>query len=106
MVYASQDQPIAAFGAAGGGPIVDFLAKSLIGFLKSKKSSQELVAEGNLSASTGTPVFEVGRWPKAMLTSLEHLGHKLRAGPLLSGKVVVIKSDKTWEDAADPRRLP
>ncbi len=106
IVFDSQHQPIAAFGAAGGGPIVDFLAKSLIGFLKSKKSSQELVAEANLSASTGTPVFEAGRWPKDILTSLQHRGHKLRETPLLSGKVIVIKSDKTWAGAADPRRLP
>ncbi|MEY3605600.1 MAG: Gamma-glutamyltranspeptidase precursor [Pseudomonadota bacterium] len=106
IVFDSQHQPIAAFGAAGGGPIVDFLAKSLIGFLKSKKSSQELVAEANLSASTGTPVFEAGRWSKDILTSLQHRGHKLREASLLSGKVIVIKSDKTWEGAADPRRLP
>jgi gamma-glutamyltranspeptidase/glutathione hydrolase len=106
IVFDSQHQPIAAFGAAGGGPIVDFLAKSLIGFLKSKKSSQELVAEANLSASTGTPVFEAGRWSKYILTSLQHRGHKLREASLLSGKVIVIKSDKTWDGAADPRRLP
>ncbi len=105
IVFDKDDLPVVVGGAAGGGPIVDYIASTLIELLANDRSPAEALARGHLStAVAGKLQLEMGTQAATLAPALATKGHAVQAVPLLSGLGFIKRVQGGWIGAADPRR--
>lgn len=97
--------PILAGGSAGGGPIVDYVAASLIDMLARDRSPSQAVARAHLTTATpGRVQWESGRGLESKAAQLDAMGHLTEAATLPSGQAYIRRTPLGWTGASDPRR--
>ena len=105
IVFDAQGRPVAAGGAAGGGPIVDYVARALVEMLANGRPPAQAVARGHQSlALNGTVQLEAGTPAAALAAPLRARGHAVEETTLLSGAVFIRQGPAGWTGGADPRR--
>lgn len=105
IVFDADGNPAVVGGSAGGGPIVDYIASSLIEMLANGRTPAEALARGHVSTATpGKVLLEKGTAAAALAPGLAARGHVVEVAPLLSGLGFVKRVPGGWIGAADPRR--
>jgi gamma-glutamyltranspeptidase/glutathione hydrolase len=105
IVFDAKGAPVVVGGSAGGGPIVDYIASSLIEMLANGRTPAEALARGHItSAVMGKIQLEKGTAAAALAAPLAAKGHTVEEAPLLSGLGFLKRTPAGWIGAADPRR--
>ncbi len=105
LVFDATGKPVVVGGSAGGGPIVDYIASSLIEMLANGRTPAEALAAGHVTtAVAGKVQLEKGTRAEALATGLAARGHDVQVVPLLSGLGFLKRTPDGWIGAADPRR--
>jgi gamma-glutamyltranspeptidase/glutathione hydrolase len=105
IVFGSDGLPVVVGGSAGGGPIVDYIAASLIEMLANGRTPAEALARGHITTATqGKVQLEKGTAATALAAPLRALGHNVEEAALLSGLGFLKRDGGGWIGAADPRR--
>lgn len=105
IVFDRDGRPLVVGGSAGGGPIVDYIASSLIEMLANGRTPAEAISRGHLStAAPGKVQLEKGTGAARLAPALAALGHEVEEVPLVSGLGFLKRTPAGWIGAADPRR--
>ena len=105
IVFDRDGKPLVVGGSAGGGPIVDYIASSLIEMLANGRTPAEALARGHLStAAPGKVQLEKGTGAARLAPALAARGHAVEEVPLVSGLGFLKRTPAGWIGAADPRR--
>lgn len=105
IVFDENGAPVVVGGSAGGGPIVDYIASSLIEMLANGHTPAEATARGHItSAVAGKVQLEKGTAAASLAQALAAKGHVVEEAPLLSGLGFLKRTSGGWIGAADPRR--
>ena len=105
IVFDRDGIPVVVGGSAGGGPIVDYIASSLIEMLANGRTPAEALARGHVSTAVAGKVQLEKGTPAALLApALAAKGHAVEEVPLLSGLGFLKRNPDGWIGAADPRR--
>ena len=105
IVFDAQGRPVAAGGAAGGGPIVDYVARALVEILANDRSPAQAVSRSHQSLTlSGTVQLEAGTPAAALAAPLRARGHVVEEATLLSGAAFIRLGEAGWTGGADPRR--
>jgi gamma-glutamyltranspeptidase/glutathione hydrolase len=105
IVFGGDGLPVVVGGSAGGGPIVDYIAASLIEMLANGRTPAEALARGHITTATqGKVQLEKGTAAAALAAPLRALGHNVEETTLLSGLGFLKREGDGWIGAADPRR--
>jgi gamma-glutamyltranspeptidase/glutathione hydrolase len=105
IVFDRDGRPVVVGGSAGGGPIVDYIAASLIEMLANGRTPAEALARGHVTTATqGKVQLEKGTAATALAAPLRALGHNVEETALLSGLGFLKREGGGWIGAADPRR--
>jgi gamma-glutamyltranspeptidase/glutathione hydrolase len=105
IVFDAAGQPVVVGGSAGGGPIVDYIASSLVEMLANGRTPREALAAGHVTtAVAGKVQLEKGTPAEALAPALAARGHAVEIVPLLSGLGFLKRTPEGWIGAADPRR--
>ena len=105
VVFDADGRPVVVGGSAGGGPIVDYIASSLIEMLANGRTPREALAAGHVTtAVAGKVQLEKGTRAEALAPGLAARGHDVQVVPLLSGLGFLKRAPGGWIGAADPRR--
>lgn len=105
IVFDAKGSPVVVGGSAGGGPIVDYIASSLIEMLANDRTPAQALAAGHVTtAIAGKVQLEKGTAAEALKAGLEARGHTVEIAPLLSGIAFLKRTPAGWIGAADPRR--
>lgn len=105
LVFDAQGRPLAAGGSAGGGQIVDYIARNLIEMLWLGRSPAQALAGGHVSTALAPRVqLEAGTPRAALEPTLRALGHEVAVEALPSGAAFLLRQGQGWLGGADPRR--
>ena len=105
IAFDASGRPMLAGGSAGGGPIVDYVAASLIDMLANGRTPAQAVGRPHLTTATpGRVQLEAGRGLEPMAVALSTFGHAVETTTLPSGQAYIRRTDQGWTGAADPRR--
>ena len=105
IVFDAQGRPVLAGGSAGGGPIVDYVAGSLIDMLARGRTPAQAVQRAHITTATpGVLQLERGRDLDAQAATLSAQGHVVERVSLRSGQAYIRRLGGGWVGAADPRR--
>jgi gamma-glutamyltranspeptidase/glutathione hydrolase len=105
VVFDAAGRPVVVGGSAGGGPIVDYIATSLVEMLANGRTPREALAAGHVSTAVqGKVQLEKGTAAEALAPALAARGHEVEIVPLLSGLGFLKRTPTGWIGAADPRR--
>ena len=106
IVFDAAGRVVAAGGSAGGGPIVDYVARALVEMLANGRSPQQALSRAHQSLSlAGTVQLEAGTaFAERLAPALAARGHTVEKVPLLSGAAFIRREAQGWSGAADPRR--
>jgi gamma-glutamyltranspeptidase/glutathione hydrolase len=95
-------------GSPGGGFIINYVAKLLIGVLDWKMDLQQAISLPNFGSRNGPTELERGRVSEGLVSRLKEKGHQVRLDEQTSGLQAIIRVRKDGEDiwfgGADPRR--
>ena len=98
------DKGYAVIGSPGGSQIINYVGYALIGLLDFGMDMKQVVDMPRISNRNGATSLEKGTKVAKLFTQLEKMGHKVKVVNLNSGIQGVLKTDKGWQGAADPRR--
>jgi gamma-glutamyltranspeptidase/glutathione hydrolase len=105
VVFDAAGQPVLAGGSAGGGQIVDYIARALIEMLWLGRSPHEALAGGHVTTALAPRIqLEAGTAKAALAAPLRERGHDVVVEPTLSGAGFIKRVNGGWIGAADPRR--
>lgn len=105
VVFDAAGQPVVAGGSAGGGQIVDYIARALIEMLWLNRTPAEVLAAGHVTTALAPRVQLEADTPRAaMADALRALGHDVVVEPTVSGAGFIKRVPGGWIGAADPRR--
>ena len=105
IVFDASGAPVLVGGSAGGGHIVDYVARNLIEMLANGLGPSESERRGHIStAAAGKLQLEQGTDAEKLAAALKEKGHSVEAARLPSGMAFVARRGAGWIGAADPRR--
>ncbi len=105
IVFDATGRPVVAGGSAGGGQIVDYVARALVQMLAQDQGPDEAVAPGHLSTAQAPRVqIEAGSPRERVAAGLRARGHDVVVERMLSGLGFLRRDGAGWIGAADPRR--
>jgi gamma-glutamyltranspeptidase / glutathione hydrolase len=105
IVFDRSGLPVAVGGSAGGGQIVDYIAKSMIEMLANGRAPIDALAQGNVStAIRGKVQLEKGTAVASLAEALRAKGHTVEIVEMPSGLGFLLRQGDGWVGAADPRR--
>ena len=104
MVFDKDGKLFILAGSPGGSQIICYVAKSLVQMLDMGQTPLQAGSFGNLCATNSTPVFESGSNLIATIPALQKKGETINQRDLVSGEVNIMRTNKGWTGAADPRR--
>ena len=95
-------------GSPGGGFIINYVAKLLIGVLDWKMDLQQAISLPNVGSRNGPTELERGRVSERLVSTLKEKGHQVRLGEQTSGLQAIMRirrdGQDLWFGGADPRR--
>ena len=91
-------------GSPGGGMIIHYTARLLLGTLQQGLDAQEVMRQPHFGTLDGTVLLESGRWSPAVTLELRRMGHAVREVDMTSGLQAIERTAGGWLGAADPRR--
>lgn len=95
-------------GSPGGGFIINYVAKLLIGVLDWKMNLQQAISLPNFGNRNGPTELERGRVTDRLVSRLKEKGHQVRLDEQTSGLQAVMRvrrdDQELWFGGADPRR--
>lgn len=105
IAFDTHGRPVVIGGAAGGGYIVDYIARTLVDMLANDFTPQQALTAGHVStANPGKLRLESGTSREKMASALRALGHDVEIRPMKSGLAFLKRTPQGWLGAADPRR--
>jgi gamma-glutamyltranspeptidase / glutathione hydrolase len=105
IVFDRSGLPVAVGGSAGGGQIVDYIAKTIIEMLANGRAPIDALAQGNVStAIRGKVQLEKGTPVAFLAEALKAKGHTVEVVEMPSGLGFLLRQGDGWVGAADPRR--
>jgi gamma-glutamyltranspeptidase / glutathione hydrolase len=105
VVFDAAGQPVVAGGSAGGGQIVDYIARALVEMLWLDRSPAEALAGGHITTALAPRVqLEAGTRKVELAAALRARGQDVVIEPTISGAGFVKRVSGGWIGAADPRR--
>jgi gamma-glutamyltranspeptidase/glutathione hydrolase len=105
IVLGADNAPVLVGGGAGGAPIPDTMAMTLIRVLSRGLSPAEALAAPHAHAADPDHiVLEQDTAEAALRAPLEAMGHHVEMEPVDTGNVVLLKTPTGWTGSADPRR--
>ena len=105
IVFDAQGQPVVAGGSAGGGQIVDYIARALLELLWLDRRPDEVLAAGHVTTALAPRIqLEAGTHRAALAGALRERGHEVVVEPTVSGAGFLKRVPGGWIGAADPRR--
>ena len=95
-------------GSPGGGFIINYVARLLVGVLDWKMDLQQAINLPNFGSRNGPTELERGRVSDQLITRLKEKGHQVRVDEQTSGLQAIMRvrraNQDTWYGGADPRR--
>ncbi len=105
IVFDAAGKPFVVGGSAGGGQIVDYIARSLIEMLAGQRTPAQALARGNISTASAEKIqLEKGTAASDLAAALSLKGHTVEVVPMVSGQGFLMRQADGWIGAADPRR--
>jgi gamma-glutamyltranspeptidase/glutathione hydrolase len=105
IVFDAQGRPVVAGGSAGGGQIVDYIARALLELLWLDRRPDEVLAAGHVTTALAPRVqLEAGTSRASLAGALRERGHEVVVEATTSGAGFLKRSGSGWIGAADPRR--
>lgn len=105
VVFDAAGRPVVAGGSAGGGQIVDYIARALVEMLWLDRSPAEALAGGHVTTALAPRVqLEAGTPRASLAAALRERGHDVVVEPTVSGAGFIKRVGGGWIGAADPRR--
>lgn len=104
IVYESGGKVTMIVGSAGGSPIINDVAKTLIGVLDWGLDPQAAIDLPNGGSRNGPTELESGTPAVALEPKLRALGHETRVMEDTSGLQAIVRTRYGWIGGADPRR--
>jgi gamma-glutamyltranspeptidase/glutathione hydrolase len=105
VVFDAAGQPVVAGGSAGGGQIVDYIARALIEQLWLARTPAQALAGGQVTTALAPRIqLETGTPRATMAAPLRALGHDVVVEATRSGAGFIQRVPGGWLGAADPRR--
>ncbi|MEX0648795.1 MAG: gamma-glutamyltransferase [Balneolaceae bacterium] len=95
---------IASVGSPGGGAIIHYTAKTIVGMLDWNLNAQKAINLPNFVNYNGPTILETDRFPAEIIEALEALGHEVLERDLTSGIQTIQRTDTGFYGGADPRR--
>lgn len=94
----------AVIGSPGGSRIINYVGYALLGLLEYNMDMQQVADIARVSNRNGVTSLEKNMSSLKLKRQLERLGHKVKMVNMTSGIHGILKTDKGWQGAADPRR--
>jgi gamma-glutamyltranspeptidase/glutathione hydrolase len=95
-------------GSPGGGFIINYVAKLLVGVLDWKLDLQQAINLPNFGSRNGPTELERGRVSDRLVSELKGKGHQIRLDEQTSGLQAIMRVQRNnqdvWFGGADPRR--
>ena len=104
VIVFKDDEVFAVIGSPGGSRIINYVGYALIGLLDYGLDMKQVADLARVSNRNGVTALEKGLTPNKLKNSLEKLGHRVKMVNMTSGIHGILKTDKGWQGAADPRR--
>jgi len=105
IVFDARGRVLLAGGSAGGGPIVDYVARNLLEMLWLDRTPAQALAGGHVTTAMAPRVqLEAGTPRAALAPTLRERGHEVTVNPLPSGAGFLRRVGDGWLGGADPRR--
>ncbi len=104
IVFDENGELLAALGSPGGGRIIIFVVKTLVGMLDWQLDAQAAVDLPNFGSTGGPVELEYGWSTIWQALALKSYGHHIKPDLMNSGLHVVARRNGRLEGAADPRR--
>lgn len=104
LVFDQRKNLLGVIGSPGGSPIINYVAKVLVGLVDWQLDLQQAVDLPNFGSRNGPTELEQDRGLAGLRAPLEALGHEVRFVELNSGVHAIWRTKQGWEGAADPRR--
>ncbi len=105
VVFDAAGQPVVAGGSAGGGQIVDYIARALLEQLWLARTPAQALAGGQVTTALAPRIqLEAGTPRAALAAPLRALGHDVVVEATRSGAGFIQRVPGGWLGAADPRR--
>lgn len=105
IVRDADGKPVLAGGGAGGAPIPDTMAMTLIDLLARHYSLAEALSAGHFHASDPDHVaLEEGTEAAGLKAPLEAIGHRVAVEPVSTGTSILLRGAQGWSGQSDPRR--
>lgn len=95
---------MASLGSPGGGAIIHYTAKTLLGMFEWNLNPQEAIDLPNFVNYNGPTVLEEGRFPSELIEALRAMGHQVNESALTSGLQAIRVTKNGFFGGADPRR--
>jgi gamma-glutamyltranspeptidase/glutathione hydrolase len=95
-------------GSPGGGFIINYVAKLLVGVLDWKMDLQQAISLPNFGSRNGPTELERDRVSERVVARLKEKGHQVRLDEQTSGLQAIMRvrrnDEEVWFGGADPRR--
>jgi gamma-glutamyltranspeptidase / glutathione hydrolase len=105
IVFDRSGTPVAIGGSAGGGQIVDYIARTLVEMLANDRTPADAIAQGHVStAIRGKVQLEKDTQVATLAEALRAKGHVVEIVTMPSGLGFLLRQGSGWIGAADPRR--
>ena len=104
IVYDAQGQVLMIVGSPGGGAIINYVAKTLIGVLDWHLDPQAAIDLPNIGSRNGPTELESGTRVELLANPLRAMGHDVRISAQTSGVQAIVRTRDGWIGGADSRR--
>ena len=104
FVFAPGGALFVTVGSAGGGAIINYVAKTLVGVLDWKLGLRQAIAAPNMGSRNRETEIERGSSLEGVAAALRALGHPVAAVSLVSGTQGIMRTPGGPAGGADPRR--
>lgn len=104
MVFDPRGDLVAVLGSPGGSRIINYVAQTLVALLDWNMAPDAALALPRFGSRNGPTELEAGVFADAMKPRLQALGHEVKTDDMTSGLHVIVRRDRRWVGAADPRR--
>jgi gamma-glutamyltranspeptidase/glutathione hydrolase len=104
VIVLKDGEVYAVLGSPGGSRIINYVAYALIGLLDYGLDMQSAANLPRVSNRNGATSLEKNTPLDKIKTDLEQLGHTVNMIQMTSGIHGILKTNKGWQGAADPRR--
>ncbi|QTH64214.1 gamma-glutamyltransferase [Psychrosphaera ytuae] len=104
VIIFKDDKVFAVIGSPGGSRIINYVGYALLGLLEYGLDMKQVIDAPRISNRNGYTSIEAGYNNDRLKAELERKGHKVRVMNMTSGIHGILRTDKGWQGAADPRR--